>query len=159
MTRAVIVSRREGRNVPGGKTTLTDGGTRVPLIANWPGTIRPGQVVDDLVDFSDFFPTFLDLAGVAIPAELKLDGSSFAPRLRGEGKSARNWVYAEASVLPKPGGVEPSGPDTGMKWVRNADWKLYSDGRLFEMRVDAQEKKPVLRDQDSNESRRIREQL
>ena len=154
-----IISLREGREVPGGKATLTDGGTRVPLIANWPGTIKPGQVVDDLVDFSDFFPAILDLAGAAIPAELKLDGSSFAPRLRGEGKSTRKWVYAEASVLPKPGGVEPSGPDTGMKWVRNTEWKLYSDGRLFEMRVDTQEKKPILRDQDSNESRRIRKQL
>ena len=51
-----VVSRRNGRDVPGGKKQLTDAGTNVPMIANWPQTIRPGQVVDDLVDFSDFLP-------------------------------------------------------------------------------------------------------
>jgi arylsulfatase A-like enzyme len=154
-----IVSRQNGRDVPGGKGTLTDGGTRVPLIANWLGTIEPGQVVDDLVDFSDFLPTFLDLAGVTVPTDQGLDGSSFAGRLRGEGRSSRTWVYAEESVLPKPGGVEPSGAGSGLKWVRNASWKLYNDGRLFNMKSDPLEQNPILQDQDSGPDRKIREQL
>ncbi len=49
-----IVSRRNGRDVPGGKKQLNNAGTNVPMIANWSGTIKAGLVIDDLVDFSDF---------------------------------------------------------------------------------------------------------
>ncbi len=153
-----VVSRQDGRDVPGGKATLTDGGTRIPLIANWPGTIEPGQVVDDLVDFSDFLPTFLDLAAAESGGERDLDGSSFAPLLRGTGRSGRTWVYAEESVLPKPGGVEPSGSSAGARWVRNAAWKLYSDGRLYHMEEDPLEQHPIQDDRDS-EPREIRTRL
>ncbi len=154
-----FVSRQNGMIVPGGKATLTNGGTRVPMIANWTGTIRPGQDVDDLVDLSDFLPTFLDLANISLPAERNLDGSSFAPLLLDKGRSARSWVYAEGSVLPKPGGVEPSGPDPKSKWVRNAAWKLYNNGRLFNMETDPQEKEPILPEDDSKQSREIRGRL
>ena len=49
------------RTVAGGKGTMTDAGTRVPLIAAWPGVVKPGAVCDDLIDFSDFLPTFVKL--------------------------------------------------------------------------------------------------
>ena len=71
-----IISMQNGKAVPGGKKTLFDTGTRVPLIANWPGTIKPGQVADDLVDFSDFLPTFAELAGVELADAAQLDGHS-----------------------------------------------------------------------------------
>ena len=150
-----VVPRQNGRDVPGGKGKLTDGGTRIPLIANWPGTIEPDQVVDDLVDFSDFLPTFLDLAAAETPRDRELDGSSFAPLLRGKDRPGRTWVYAEESVLPKPGGVEPSQASSGLRWVRNAAWKLYNDGRLYDMQEDPLEQNPILDDRDS-EQREIR---
>ena len=58
-----VVSKMGDREIPGGKATLTDWGTRVPLIASWPGTIVPGQVSDDLVDMSDILPSLADVAG------------------------------------------------------------------------------------------------
>ncbi len=154
-----VVSRYQGRLVGGGKSTLLDGGTRVPLIANWPTTIPPGQVVSDLVDFSDFLPTFMELAGTSPPPERELDGYSFAPLLMGQGRSKRQWVYAEGFPLPLPGGTKPSGPVTGLKWLRNADWKLYSDGRLIDMKADPKEESPIYREADSDENRQIREQF
>ncbi|WP_145170554.1 sulfatase-like hydrolase/transferase [Rubripirellula lacrimiformis] len=149
LSRVPVVSRRNGLDVPGGKKQLTDAGTNVPMIANWPGTIRPGQVVDDLVDFSDFLPTFMDLAGQPIPDGLKLDGVSFADRLRGTGTSPRTFTYCEEAVLPKPGGVEPDGESSGLKWVRNQDWKLYNNGRLIHMAEDPLEQYPFTSGEDN----------
>ena len=63
----------------------TDAGTRVPLIANWPGVAPRGVVSRDLVDFTDFLPTLCDAAGTSAPAELKIDGrlSPSNPRRNG----------------------------------------------------------------------------
>ena len=143
-----VVSRRYDLEVPGGKKQLTDAGTNVPMIANWPGTIEPGQVANDLVDFSDFLPTFLDLAGASLPPKRTIDGVSFANRLRGKGASPRWFAYCEEAVLPKAGGVEPEGASSGLKWVRTQDWKLYNDERLFHMAKDPLEKSPLTKEQD-----------
>jgi len=154
-----VVSRRNGLDIPGGKKQLNNAGTNVPMIANWPGTIQPGQDVNDLVDFSDILPTFLELAGALLPEELTLDGVSFANRLRGQGASPRAFAYSEEAVLPKPGGVEPDGSSSGLKWVRTQDWKLYNDGRLFHMAEDLLEQYPLTNDQDDSTRAAIRLQL
>ena len=154
-----IISVQEGLKIPGGKATLTDGGTRVPMIANWKGTITEGQVVRDLIDFSDFLPTFLDLAKADESISLNIDGISFADRLRSQGESERTWTYAEESVLPAPGGTEPSGKSSGLKWLRTAHWKLYNDGRLYHMQNDRFERDPILSENDTDISRAIREEL
>lgn len=154
-----VVSRRNGLDVPGGKKQLNDAGTNVPMIANWPGTIQPGQTIDDLIDFSDILPTFLDLAGAAFPDDLEIDGFSFANRLRGQGASKRSFAYCEEAVLPKPGGVEPDGTSSGLKWVRTKDWKLYNDGRLFHMAEDLLEQYPLIAEHDDENRKRIRHHL
>ncbi len=46
-----------------------------------------------------------------------------------------------------------------MKWVRTADWKLYSDGRLFDMVNDDREENPLLSKNDSKEKTRARTEL
>jgi len=154
-----VVSRRDGLDVRGGKKQLNNAGTNVPLIANWPGTIRPGQTVNDLVDFSDILPTFLDLAGAPLTKDHKIDGVSFAGRLRDQGASPRKFAYCEEAVLPKPGGVEPDGTSSGLKWMRTQDWKLYSDGRLFHMAEDPEEQYPWTGDRDDSTRSKMRAQL
>jgi arylsulfatase A-like enzyme len=51
----------------------------------------------DLIDFTDLYPTFLDLAGVTPPKTLKLDGKSFVPSLRGDEDpfKKRSWIYSQ----------------------------------------------------------------
>jgi arylsulfatase A-like enzyme len=123
-----VSSTLNGVDVRGGKGELTDAGTRVPLIANWPGTIKPGQVVDDLVDLSDFLPTLAELGHATLPEGVKLDGRSFAARLLGKQAQPRDWVYAQQG---------------GKYWVGNQQWKLYNDGRLFNVKADPREQKPI----------------
>jgi arylsulfatase A len=103
-----------GRKVPGGKGTMTDRGTRVPLIVRWPGQIAAGSVCHDLVDFSDFLPTLCELAGAPLP-EVELHGRSFAPQLRGRPGRPREWVLAQ---------------DKERQFVRNREFLLPSSGSL-----------------------------
>ena len=131
-----------GERTVGGKGELTDSGTRVPLVANWTGTLDPGQVADDLIDFSDWLPTFVDLAGGAVPEGV--DGVSLADRLRGGAPSARKWAFASRR---------------GMRWVRTHRWKLYDDGRLFDMEGGREETAPVTISGSSPEALEIRAEL
>ena len=131
-----------GERTVGGKGELTDAGTRVPLVASWPGTLEPGQVVDDLVDFSDWLPTFVELAGGAVPEGI--DGVSLASRLRGGAAGPRKWAFASRS---------------GMCWVRTQRWKLYDDGRLFDMGGAREEAAAVAISESSPEALAIRGEL
>ena len=126
LIREPVVSRRNGVMIPGGKTQLTDAGTRVPLIVRWPGQVAPGSTTDQLVDVSDFLPTLAEIAGANQPERATLDGQSFAPLLQGKHQSAREWVYAEHKLAG---------------YVRNHRWKLYHDGDFFDLEHDPQEVK------------------
>src|SRR5690606_29692016 len=50
------------------KRDLYDGGIRTPAIVRWTGTVKPGQVNDQVWAFEDFLPTAAELAGVKAPA-------------------------------------------------------------------------------------------
>ncbi len=54
---------------------------RMPFLIRWPGMIKPGSVIKEMVLNVDFAPTFLEIAGAAVPKEMQ--GRSFAPLLRG----------------------------------------------------------------------------
>ncbi len=128
-------SKFKGQDVKGAKGDTVSYGTHVPLIANWPGRIPPGKVVADLIDSTDFLPTVCEAAGAAIHAELKIDGRSFMPQLRGEKGSPREWLYSWYN----PSG----GPKAKAEFAHDARFKLYSDGRLFDVRADEKEQQPL----------------
>jgi arylsulfatase A len=90
-----IVTPWNGTKVVGGKGTVTDEGTRVPMIASWPAGIKQsGRVVDDLVEFCDVMPTLCEVTGAKLPANYPGDGSSIIPVLQ-DNASARkkDWIY------------------------------------------------------------------
>ena len=60
---------------------------RMPLLVRWPGVVKPGEVNEDLVQNLDFAETFLDIAGVNIPADMQ--GRSLVPLL--EGRTPADW--------------------------------------------------------------------
>lgn len=69
------------------KRDLTEGGIRVPAIACWPGTIKPGSEDDAHWYFGDVLATAAELAGVDPPDDL--DSDSFASTLRGQPREKR----------------------------------------------------------------------
>jgi arylsulfatase A len=107
-----------GRRLAGAKGSMLDGGGRVPMIVSWPGVNPAGRVSADLVDSSDFLPTFAALAGAKLPANTVIDGRSFAAQVRGEKGEPRPWVFHQLA----------------RNWyVREAGWKLNQAGELFDM--------------------------
>ena len=54
---------------------------RTPLIVRWPGVVQPGSTNKDIVSNLDFAETFLDIAGVEVPADMQ--GRSLVPLLAG----------------------------------------------------------------------------
>jgi arylsulfatase A len=124
------------RVVIGGKGTTTEAGMRVPLIVSWPGTIAAGKVCGDLVDSTDFLPTVCAAAGVKLPADLKVDGRSFLPQLRGEAGTPREWIYSWYS--PRQGN------DTAVReFAFNQRYKLYRTGEFYDLTTDRAEKQPL----------------
>ena len=55
----------DGGNTPfkGEKGTTWEGGFRVPCVVRWPGVIKPGTVINDIMSHEDWLPTFLAAAG------------------------------------------------------------------------------------------------
>ena len=77
-----------------GKGRPTELGARVPMIVNCPGTVKALEASDELVDLSDILPTLVDFAGAELPQDRPIDGRSFAPILRGEKGSRREWIFS-----------------------------------------------------------------
>ena len=131
-------SKFQGRDVVGGKGTTKMWGTHVPAIGNWPGHFASGKVSADLIDATDFLPTVCEATATPVPAELKIDGRSFLPQLRGEKGTPRDWLYAWYN----PSG----GPTAQAEFAHDAQFKLYADGRFYAVAKDDNEKAPLASD-------------
>jgi arylsulfatase A-like enzyme len=85
-----------------GKGWLYEGGNRVPLIVYWPGVTQPGTKTDRAIVGTDFFPTFLDIAGLPLRPQEHLDGESFARVLKGDRDYPRQhpiyWYFDDAKI-------------------------------------------------------------
>ncbi len=109
----------QGKKLSGKKGDMLECGSLVPWIVNWKGGGQSGKVIDDLVDATDWMPTFAALAGAKLPENVILDGKSFAPQLKGEKGTPREWIFMEL----------------GNQWyVREEKWKLNRANELFDMR-------------------------
>lgn len=94
----------------GYKRDLYEGGIRVPMIARWPGKIKPESKTDHISAFWDVMPTFAELTDAEVPGNI--DGIPFLPTLLGRGKQKQHeylyWEFHEQG---------------GKMAVRKGDWK------------------------------------
>jgi arylsulfatase A-like enzyme len=141
-THSVTTEMRDGRAIPGGKGSLKDTGSWVPLLASWPGVIQAGAVYSGLVDFSDIMPTCLEVAGA--PPPKGLDGVSFAPQLQGQPGHPRAWVHS--LYVDK-------------YFVREAKWKLRENGELYDVSQSPYAETLVKPESDTPESKAARVRL
>ena len=147
-----ITSKMGSVTVPGGKGSTRDNGIHVPLLANWKGTVPAGRTCSDPVDFADFLPTLAEAAGASLPEGVKIDGRSFYPQLRGRPGNPRGWVFL-SSAGKKAAKSSPEG------LVRDRRWKLYHDGRLFDVQADPFEQKPIRPGEGTQEAKAARKRL
>jgi arylsulfatase A len=129
-----------GKPMVGGKGSTREGGVRQPLIVNGPGLVPKNRVCEDLGDFTDLYPTVLELAGVPRPEGL--DGTSLAPQMLGRPGKPREWVYAQLG---------------GGYFIADKQYKLYGDGTLVDITHSPVEERPV--DESDAQAKAARERL
>lgn len=134
-----------------GKGWMYEGGTREPLLIAWPGVIEPGSTCTTPVTTTDFYPTFLEMAGVnpkprRADGEIQpCDGVSLMPLLRGEQDLRREAIFWHYPHYGNQGGTPGCS-------VRAGDYKLiefFEDGRLelYDLRADIGEQHNLSREE------------
>ncbi len=117
----------------GHKRDLTEGGIRVPMLARWPGRIKPGSITDHISAFWDVMPTLCDLAGTA--AADGIDGLSFLPTLLGQADRQKQHPYLYWEFYERG----------GKRAARKGRWKAVQTGlhkkppgpvRLYDLEED-----------------------
>jgi len=91
----LIVITSDHGNYNNGKTTIYEGGVKVPLMMFWPAGIKAGTFYDELVQNIDFPATFLDLVGVDIGSIDLIDGVSLKDILKGGKNPVHDQLYFE----------------------------------------------------------------
>jgi arylsulfatase A-like enzyme len=132
-----VVSTVNGELLRGNKGYTNDLGTHVPMIAYWPGKIAAGSVNDNLIDFTDFVPTLLDIAGANKANRPFTDGVSFYPQLTGDHneQEVREWVFCHYD--PNWGKFAPR------TFIHDTQYKLYKNGEIYNLKQDLYEKSPL----------------
>ena len=115
-------------NLPlrGGKSTLYEGGIRVPLIIAAPGLTDKGAECATPVHSNDLAPTILSLMGVSSQPKAHLDGVDLTPLLQNQKIPSRNlfWYYPHYQTLPPHAAVR-SGPWKMITFYETGKKELY----------------------------------
>lgn len=119
-----------GGNAPlkGSKSTMWEGGLRVPFIACWPGKLPAGKVTDEFLTSLELVPTLLAAIEAPAPEGVRLDGFNMLPVLRGEAPSSRQEMFWQRR---------------GDKAARFQNWKWLSSAKgkgLYDLSKDLGEK-------------------
>ena len=107
-----------------------EGGIREPMFVYWPGKIKPGSVCNVPVISTDFYPTFLEIAGLDKPQNYTLDGISILPLLEGKESGERDKLFWHfPAYLESYSGLKQDSRDTTFRTrpvsvIRKGDWKL-----------------------------------
>ncbi|QDU88024.1 Arylsulfatase [Pirellulimonas nuda] len=96
----------------GGKYQVWEGGTRMPTIVSWPGTVKPG-VTDAMVCQVDFLASLAELAGASVPEGAGPDSVNVLPALLGRSDKGRDELVQQGN---------------GRMAIRKADWKYIPAG-------------------------------
>lgn len=121
----------------GKKTSVYDGGHRVPLFIRWPGSdLEMDRDIDKLTAHVDLLPTFIDLLNFDLPGSTEFDGYSLAPLLR---NNPDTWpddrVYITASTQAVSG-YQFSLPKWKKSVVLQGIWRLINGRELYNVELD-----------------------
>ncbi|MGM0573778.1 MAG: sulfatase-like hydrolase/transferase, partial [Bacteroidota bacterium] len=105
----------------GGKFSNYEGGHRIPAVAKWPGQIEPGWTSDELIVGMDLLPTIMDITGIDIPKDRKIDGMSI-----------KNHLLHQADLPDDRKVFFGYEPKLGTA-MRDGDWKMQTKGDVVEL--------------------------
>ncbi|MDO6489634.1 sulfatase-like hydrolase/transferase [Colwellia sp. 6_MG-2023] len=131
----VVSSGGDSGGLRGLKRNDFEGGIRVPFLIRWPGHIKPETVNDTPIIGTDIFTTVLDVAGIEVPKDRKIDGVNLLPSLEGKELKRKTPLFWRTHVSPAEDRVA----------MRIGDWKIVGNDTLtefmlFNVQDDWQEK-------------------
>ena len=127
-----LISQTINGPVVGGKGNTISHGVHVPMVASWPSQIKNPISYSGLINFSDFYATFSDILGV----NNESDGISMMDIF--SGNKFKNRETATIYYDSKWGKNEFRNV-----FSQNHRYKLYKDGRFFDMEKDILETQPI----------------
>jgi arylsulfatase A-like enzyme len=114
----------------GNKGSVWEGGVRVPALFWSPGRIPAGTVCHEIASNMDMLPTFAAMAGAPLPKDRKIDGIDLTAALtKPGGRTRRRELYHYLT--------------NSLRAVRAGDWKLHSNGELYNLASDVGESRNV----------------
>ncbi len=122
----------------GGKYSAFEGGTRVPLIVNWPGKVKPGTS-EAIVSQVDLLASLAALVGQSYAASEAPDSSNQLGALLGKSKTGREEVVEQARILAlRQGDMKYIEPSQGPRQSPLTNTELGADpgGFLFDLSAD-----------------------
>lgn len=155
-TNVQITSEWYQQKIKGDKGSSREWGIHVPFIVYWKDHIKPGQVNNNMIDFTDVLPTFCDAAQYKIPESFHVDGTSFYNQLIGAKNAAkRDWTFGWYY------------PAWGMGKFKNAIWiqepthtyKLYKTGEFYNLKKDIGEQHPLTDEELTKAEKKEKEKL
>jgi len=137
-----------------GKGSYFEGGIREPMVVRWSKRVKANSTCAVPVIGIDFYPTFLEAAGVPVPNEKLIDGVSLMPLLTDSGSIPDRTLFWHFPVyLHKYAGAADQSHDPLFRTrpgsaLRQGKWKLheyFEDGRveLYDLEADIGERKQV----------------
>ncbi len=125
----------------GKKTTLWEGGHRVPCFIRWPAGLDRPREIPELSHVQDLLPTLADLCGVSDQLPSQLDGQSLAPIFRGEQATLEDrMLVINYSRMPmfkvsytQGNPAIPQREGAGVLWKK---WRLLEDRELYHIETD-----------------------
>src|SRR5262252_4569488 len=111
----------------GQKGSAWEGGYRVPMVARWPGHIKPGTIKSELFASLDWLPTFVDIAGGPKGNDLKkqIEAGQYPGIVRTtlDGVNQRDYLTGKSEKSARDTFFYYSGKDPSA--VRYKNWKMY----------------------------------
>ena len=135
-------------NIPRGqRPNMYDHSIRVPTAVRWPGKVRPGTVIDEVVSNLDWFPTLLTMAGVDLSTQKQMRGRNMTELLQGSRDKWSNHLFCQYSTHHQS--------RTHMRMYRTPEWKLIRDfgntdrDELYNLTADPAETTNLIRSNDA----------
>jgi arylsulfatase A-like enzyme len=128
-------AHRPAGKLRGGKYSIFDGGTRVPMMARWPGHIKADTMSAALISQVDFLASFADLTGQRIATGAGPDSTNVLPALLGRSQTARQSLVEHSTTLAlvegdwkliSPSNGRKTNPDTNTELGNDPAPQLYN---------------------------------
>ncbi len=131
-----------------GKGSTWEGGMREPTIMAWPGTIQP-KIVHEMGATLDLLPTFVRLAGGALPDDRTFDGYDLSALLKGETKTGPRdemFYYHGEQLFAVRKGQFKAHFKTKTSYIKQKEAKIHNPPLLYHLGLDPGEQWDVASD-------------